>query len=86
MPAGIYQATTDDIQQYLQDVVIRARTKTAIGVLYIQPCTTGAKNVMGFQEFGTALPADDPVAGIFKEYLVRWTEPAGAVRPQHELG
>lgn len=49
-----------------------------IKVLYVQPESDGSDTVIDFKEFGDALPKGDPVAELFREYLIRWRSPAGA--------
>lgn len=84
-PSEIYRATPTDIRQHFRKVENLARPGTAIEVLYIQPrrVTGGIKDedVIDFEEFRSGLPPDDPVARIFGEYLIQWTEPAGEERP-----
>jgi hypothetical protein len=55
----------------------------ALEVLYVQPLSDGSEGEIDFERFGRLLPADDPVAKLFQEYLLRWREPAGACSPPH---
>lgn len=62
-----------------KDVVIEERAREMqLDVLYVQPHSDGSAGVIGFEEFARLLPAQDPVAELFREYLLRWREPAGA--------
>lgn len=89
VPSEIYQAIPTDILRHLGNVQNLARPEAAIEVLYIQPRATDkdkdkGKDVIDFEEFRSGLPADDPVARIFGEHIIGWTEPAGEERPQRE--
>lgn len=87
VPPDVYEAPADQILRHLAGVTVSvADDRPAVEILYVQPKADTADNVIGFDEFAAGLPADDPVAEVFGEYLMRWREPAGAVRPEQATG
>ncbi|MBC8446486.1 MAG: hypothetical protein H8D78_01940 [Chloroflexi bacterium] len=87
VPGEMYTAGNTDILSYLTEVSITLPVSDPpMEVLYVQPQSVGANNVIDFEEFAKGLPAKDPVADVFREYLVRWREPAGAERPRRATG
>ena len=83
LPAEVYASPAGQVARYIADVTVSvADSGPAVEVLYVQPTAGASDNVIGFEEFAAGLPEKDPVAEVFGEYLMRWREPAGAVRPE----
>lgn len=82
LPEGVLDAEASSLGSLLREV--RATVSgdpPPVQVLYVQPLADESSLSIGFEEFGSALPEGDPVASVFKEYLVRWCRQAGEERP-----